>query len=373
MPAKKVWAFHLKTEFKIYYTQMKKIITIVAIIALIGLVAFRLISNKKEIDAKNKLPDNTAQRIAVNVARVQKRVNEKNLSLVGTVTANKVIDIKSEVQGTITSFNVELGDFVRKGQQLAKVDADIKSIALSTAEQNLANAKRDFERYNNLYQGGAATEAQFQQYKLNYENAQNQVKQVRKELSNTTIIAPINGYITQKSVEAGAFANVGTSIATIVDVSKLKVQLNVAENDVYALKVGDPVEITATVYPGITFKGEITFISPRGDEAHNYPIEISFTNQDKNQLKAGTYVNIAFSQKSQVPTLQIPREALVSSVKDARVYVVNGNNVAQLQKITVGADNGAYLEVLEGLKEGESVVTTGQINLSDSTQVAIIK
>ena len=69
---------------------------------------------------------------------------------------------------------------------------------------------------------------------------------------------------------------------------------------------------------------------------------------------------------------QIPRESLVGSVKDAQVYVVN-NNIAKLRKVTIGADNGASLEVLEGLKEGEVVVTTGQINLTDSAQVTIIK
>jgi RND family efflux transporter MFP subunit len=198
------------------------------------------------------------------------------------------------------------------------------------------------------------------------------LEQARKELSNTNITAPISGYITKKPVESGAFANVGAPIATIVDVSKLKVQLSVAEQDVYALKKGDKVNITTTVYPGVTFQGVINFISPRGDEAHNYPIEISIQNQDKNPLKAGTYVDIVFNRKSMTPTLQIPRAALVGSIQNAQVYVVDDNR-AVLRKVTVGADNGTSLEVLDGLKEGETVVTTGQINLSDSAQVTIIR
>jgi RND family efflux transporter MFP subunit len=173
-------------------------------------------------------------------------------------------------------------------------------------------------------------------------------------------------------VEAGAFLNLGAAIVTIVDVSRLKVQLNVAENDVYALKPGDPVNITTTVFPGVTYPGKITFISPAGDEAHNYPVEVSFANQAKNPLKAGTYVDVAFNRQSQTPSLQIPREALVGSVKNAQVYVVGNDNLTRLRKVTIGADNGDYLEVLEGLQEGERVVTTGQINLTDSTRVNII-
>lgn len=351
---------------------MKRIIIIVGVIALIGLVAFRLINNKKEIDAKNQVRDTSDLKVAVNAVEVKERTSERNLNLVGTVTAHREIEIKSEVQGKITSLTIDLGDYVPKGRVIARIDDRIRSISVANAEQSLADAKQNYERYKNLYEGGAATKAQFDQYNLAYENARNQLEQTQRELSYTNVVAPISGYITEKQVESGTFASIGAPIATIVDVSKLKVTLKVAENDVYALSVGDPVSIAATVYPGVKYAGKITFVSPRGDEAHNYPIEISIQNQEKNLLKAGTYVNILFNQKSNAPTLQVPREALVGSVQNAQVYVVN-NNVARLRKITVGADNGAYVEVINGLQKGEQVVTTGQINLADSTAVAVVK
>jgi RND family efflux transporter MFP subunit len=351
---------------------MKRIISIVAILAVVALVAFRLVSNKKAIDEKNQLPDNTGVAVAVNVAPVQSRVSQRNLSLVGTVAANQVIDVKAEAQGRLLSLNVDLGDQVRKGQVIGRIENQLQQLAVSNAEQQLADARQNVERYKNLYEGGAATQAQYDQYRLAFENATNQLAQARKQLANAVVIAPVSGQVTQKAVEAGAFLNLGAAIVTIVDVSRLKVQLNVAENDVYALKPGDPVNITTTVFPGVTYPGKITFISPAGDEAHNYPVEVSFANQAKNPLKAGTYVDVAFNRQSQTPSLQIPREALVGSVKNAQVYVVGDDNITRLRKVTIGADNGDYLEVLEGIKEGERVVTTGQINLTDSTRVSII-
>jgi RND family efflux transporter MFP subunit len=350
---------------------MKRNITIIVVIALLVLIVFRLFSNKKKIDAGKQVKQDTNASISVTAEPVQSKVTDQKLTLVGTVMPNKEIDIKSEVQGVIASLRFNLGDFVKEGQILAQVDSRIKSLSAATAEQNLANAQRDFERYSNLYKGGAATESQLQQFRLNYENAKNMLEQARKELSNTNIAAPISGFITKKVAEAGAFVNVGSSIATVVDVSKLKVQLSVGEADAYALHVGDPVTITTSVYPGTTFKGTITFISPRGDEAHNYPVEISIVNQDKNPLKAGTFVDIAFDRKTQKPVLQIPREAVVGSLKDAKVYVVS-NNTAVLRPVTLGADYGDYMEVINGLKEGEKVVTTGQINLVNNAQVTVI-
>jgi len=351
---------------------MKKVITIAVILVVLGLVAFRLINNKKEISAKSQVKSNTNVQVSVNVAPVETRTSERSLRLVGTVAPSQEIDIKSEVQGKITSLTVDLGDYVPKGRVIARIDNQTRQLSVANAQQVLADARQSLERYQRLYEGGAATKAQLDQYTLAYNNAKISVAQARKELSNTAVVAPISGIISKKSTEAGAFANQGSSLVTIVDVSRLKVNINVAENDVYALKVGDPVTITATVYPGVTYQGRITFISPRGDEAHNYPVEISLTNQDKNPIKAGTYVDVAFNQKSQAPSLQIPRESLVGSIQDARVYVVGSDNIAKLRRITIGADNGAYLEVLEGLKEGDRVVTTGHINLTDSARVNVI-
>ena len=351
---------------------MKKIITIVVAVVLVGLVAFRLVSNKEEINANSTVKDDKNVRATVNAAKAEKRLSSQNLNLLGTLTANQVIDIKSEVQGKVNKLYVELGDYVKKGQIIARIDNRIQSLALNNAEQALADAKQNFGRYKNLYEGGAASKVQYDQYKLAYDNAQNQLAQAKKQLSNSSVVAPVSGQITNKAVEEGSFATPGTPIATVVDISKLKVDLSVAESDAYALNTGDSVTITSSVYPGITYQGKITFISPRGDEAHNYPVEVAFTNQQGHPLKAGTYVNVAFQRKSQVPTLQIPRDALVGSTQNAQVYLIE-DSTAFLRPITVGTDNGNYLEVLKGLNEGDQVVTTGQINLSDSTKVKVVQ
>ncbi len=352
---------------------MKRILIIAVVVLIVGAVAFRLASVKKHVDEKKKVKEEVNFTVAVNVAPAQSRMSEENLDLVGTVVANEIIDIKAVVQGNILNVDFKLGDYVKQGQVLAHIDSRIRQLAVSNSEVALANAEQNFERYKNLYEGGAASKSQYDQYKLSYDNAKIQLDQSRKELGNTSVTAPITGYITEKNVEIGAYVSVGNSIATIVDVSKLKVKVNIPEREVYALKIGDVVNIGATVYPGVVFKGKITFISFNGDEAHNYPVEISIENQSKNPLKSGTYVDIMFNQKSKIASLQIPREALVGSIKAGQVYVVDASNKAHLRDILIGHDNGKYLEVLKGLKEGELVVTSGQINLKDGSPVSVIK
>jgi len=353
---------------------MKRTIIIVIVVALVGLIAFRLISNKKHIESKKQVVDNSNVSVSVNVAKVENKTTDRNLTLVGTVAANQVIDVKSEVAGKITRLNFKLGDFVSKGRDLGHIDNTIRELSVQNADQALADAKQNLERYKNLYEGGAATKAQFDQFSLAYNNAKIQFQQSKKQMSDAIITAPISGYVTIKSLEAGAFVNVGSPIATLVDVSSLKAKLYVSEKDVYTMKVGDKVKISATVYPGIVFQGVIGFISVAGDEAHNYPVVISIKNDSKNPLKAGTYVDISFGQKGKVTVLQIPREALMGSLKNGKVYVVDTyTKLARVRNVVIGADNGSSLEVLKGLKEGEEVITSGQINLADSVKVNIIK
>ncbi len=347
-------------------------LTVVIVLVIVGLLAFRLISNKKHIESKKQVSNKADAKVSVNIAPAQLRTSELHLTLVGTVTADQDLEVKSEVQGKIERLTFELGDYVTKGKSLAKIDDKIRQLSTQNAEQRVADAKQNLERYQKLFEGGAATKAQLEQYQLAYNNAKIQQEQAGKELSNTNVVAPISGYITTKNVEEGDFVNIGTALATIVDISKLKVTLAVPERDAYSLKTGDAVSITSSVYPGITFDGKIRFISYKGDAAHNYPVEISIVNQQKNPLKAGTYVDVAFNRQNERKTLQIPREALVGSVKDAQVYVVGSNSVAKLKPVTIAGDNGSYLEVSQGLSENEKVVTSGQINLNDGTEVAII-
>jgi RND family efflux transporter MFP subunit len=178
--------------------------------------------------------------------------------------------------------------------------------------------------------------------------------------------------ITSKNTELGAYVNPGVPIAGIADISRLKVQIAVSEANAYQLREGKEVTVSAAVYPGVTFRGAITSISPKGSHSHTFPVEITIANNDKHPLKAGTYVNANVDMGKTGTALMIPREAIVSSVKDPSVYVVRGESV-ELVKITAGSDYNSFLEVTEGIAIGDMVVTNGQINLMDGAKVSVIQ
>ncbi|PKL81676.1 MAG: efflux transporter periplasmic adaptor subunit, partial [Ignavibacteriae bacterium HGW-Ignavibacteriae-3] len=162
-----------------------------------------------------------------------------------------------------------------------------------------------------------------------------------------------------------------TLVANIVDISRLKVKLNLAESDAFLVKVGDAVNVTVDVYPGVNYKGRVESVSYKGDDAHTYPVEIRINNESAHPLKAGMFARVEFTSLKSRETLVIPRESLVGSIKQPQIYVVE-NGIAKLRNLTVGDQSGIYVQILGGLMEGETIVVNGQNNLVDNLKVEIL-
>ncbi len=349
----------------------KKRIILLAIIAVVVVfAAIRLISNRNRIVSQNE--NLTADFVTVSIANVEKKTSSFTLNLTGTLYPYKELDIPAETPGKIISLNYELGQYFPKGGVIATIDDKIKKLTYESAKIDADRLKKDFERTENLYKGDASSEQEYALARSSYETARNKFEEAEKQLSYTQITAPIAGTITKKIVEEGTYVKEGDKIASIVDVSRLIVKVNVSESNVYYIHIGDRVKITTNIYPGITFNGKISFVSPRGDDTHNYPVEVEIVNSTKNPLKAGTFVNVEVGIDSKHTTLYIPREALQGSIKDAKVYIAS-NGKALLRDIVIGREGNESLEVVSGLTEHDKVIASGQINLTDNRSIKIIE
>jgi len=351
---------------------MKKKTFVIAsiVVGLLGLMTWTLASNKKTIDA-NKEIKTTVTDIAVTAVPAEVKEMNADLQLIGTTQASKDVNVASESTGKIVSIHFKMGDYVAKGKVLAKMDDTYKRLAYETAKLNFNKYKDDYERYQALRKGDAISDTQLRDTQLAYENASLQLQNARKQWEDTRIVAPFSGYITSQNTEVGAFVNPGTVVAGMADISHLKVMLEVSESNAYELHKGQPVSITSDVETGKTFTGSISDISQKATASHTYPIEIWIANNGQEKLKAGTYVHVNVHMGNQAKALLIPRDAIVSSVKDPSVYVVK-NAVARLVKITTGRNIASHMEVVSGLTQGDLVVTNGQINLTDGAKVSVI-
>ena len=343
------------------------IIAIIAIL-LIGGMAYKLTQNKKII-TKNEHPvDRTNVPVSVTTFDANYFPVSTDYALPAVLDINKSGIITATQPGKLASFNVEIGSHVTKGQLIGKIDSRQREIGIKSSYATIKKLEADLQRTKDLIEGDAAPATAVNDLNYNLETTKIQKENMQQQIADNNIYAPISGIVVQKNANAGEFANPGTPLASIMDVSVLKAIVFVSETNVYDLKLGQPAQVTSSIFPGKLTKGIVKYIAPKGDENHNYRVEVEIPNSG---YKAGTYVNVKFSFKKPAEALQIPKIALVEGVKNPFVYVVNGNSIA-VRKLELGEEVGQNVVVKSGLTPGEKVVTSGQINLTASSKISIV-
>ncbi len=354
---------------------MKKLITtIIIIIAALALIGFVLTSNKTENKAKTDIVAQKNAAVSVKTAEVKTEELAMNFVANGNFEPIQELTFSAEKSGKVISIFVKEGDYVKVGQPLLIVRSDVINVNAQTAKAAYDNANNDYTRYENAFKTGGVTKQQLDQAKLALTNAKANLTQANINVGDTKVKAPIEGFINKKYIEPGSILTgmPATALFDIVNVSRLKLNVAVNESQVASLKVGNSVDITASVFPDKTFTGKITFIASKADETLNFPIEIEIANSAKNNLKAGMYGTASFGDKTKVALKVIPRTAFVGSVSSNQVFVVE-NGIAKLKKVTAGRVIGDQVEIIDGLSDGDTVIITGQINLQDGNTVEIIK
>ncbi len=350
------------------------IITVLVIILVLGGIAWVLSNNKKENEAKTAVVAQGGGAVSVRTATIKKEAIDLDFGVNGNFEPNQEIKFLSENAGRVNKIYVDEGDRVTKGQILARIDAEIINTDKETAQATLQNAVKDEARYASSFKTGGVTQQQLDQAKLAVANARLRLQSASRKVSDANIKSPINGIVNKRFIEVGAFVNTqGTEMFELVDVSKLKLKVNVNESQVANINIGDRVQIKSNVFPTDNFVGKVTFIAAKADESLNFPIEIQVDNNGKHNIKAGMYGTAIFKFPKQAPALTIPRGSFVGSVSSNQVYVLENGNTAKVRKVIAGRILGENVEILEGLKEGETVITSGQINLVDGSKVAPVK
>jgi RND family efflux transporter MFP subunit len=351
------------------------IIIIIVVIAALGAIAYVLTNNKKKNAEKTAFIAEGGGAVAVRTASVEKKIVDLDFMVNGVFAPNQELNFMAESAGRVSKIFVKEGDHVSKGQVIARIDAEIINTDRETAEANLQNAIRDEARYNSSFATGGVTQQQLDQAKLAVKNARLRLQSATKRVSDANLKSPINGIVNKKYVEVGAFVNAqGTQMFELVDVSSLKLKVNANESQVANIRMGDEIVIKSSVFPDEKFSGKVTFIAPKADATLNFPIEIQVANNAKGSLRAGMYGTAVFNFPKQAPSILIPRTSFVGSVSSNQVFVLDkSTSTAKVRKVVTNRILGDDVEIVGGLKEGETVITSGQINLAEGTAVSVVK
>ncbi|HEX6223671.1 MAG TPA: efflux RND transporter periplasmic adaptor subunit [Chryseolinea sp.] len=349
----------------------RTIITVLILVVALAGAAFILKNNKEKMHEQTALAKKVNATVPVQVAEVQEENIGGTFTATGTFSPSKEILVMTEVAGRVVSLPVDEGQFVKKGQLLARIEFATLEAEVKSAEANLQKLTTDKARYERLVKSGGITQAQLDEVNLAYVNAEARVITARKRLSDSFIRAPFAGYVNKRFVEEGTYLNAAKELFEIVEVSKLNMIVNVSEAQVLSVRQANVITVNADVYPGVSYAAKVNFIGAKADANLNFPVELEITNINDKPLRAGMYGRATFNLQASAPSLVVPRAALIGSTDNAQVYVVTGDSVT-LKSLVAGKIFANSVEVVSGLEKGDRVVTTGQINLTDGDKVTVL-
>jgi RND family efflux transporter MFP subunit len=345
----------------------KNVIIAIVLIVVVSLMVMKLLANKKAVADKvyKKDPDT---RVSVTLDTVATRPLKVVKQYLGSFEANREVTISAETQGHIITDNVKEGDMVHPGELIARVDNDGLKAQRFSAQASFNNAQANLVRYQNASVGEGVSQMQVDEQKLNLKSAQAQLEEIDKQVAQSRIEAPFAGNVTSKYFELGTYVSPGAKLVDIADLSEVKLDINVPEAEVGFFTKGKLIHVTTDVYPDISFTGTVNEIVAKADNNHNYPLKITIKNSPVHKLLAGMYGSVTKNDELNQAALTIIRTALLGSAENPQVFVVK-QGVARLVNIQTGRSNDKLIEVTRGLQQGDLVVSSGQVNLTDGTKV----
>lgn len=349
--------------------KLRLIVIAIAVVAVL-FVAFKLAGNKQKFQEEVAFSQRTIDKIPVAVEVAPKNVLSENVVATGTLEASDVLNLVSETQGKIIAIYKEKGDRVSVGEVIAKVDDEVISANVLTAEANYAQFEKDVERLTRLAEENAVTKRDLEQANIGLKKAKADLINARKALSNTSIKAPISGYINNDFITVGQLLGGGSPVCEIVNNSQLKLNVKVSEREAYKIKVGQNVAVRLTVFPDKKFSGRITSIAEKADAAMKFNVEITMTNNGIAHLRSGLYAEAELPVKNE-ENIIIKKVSIIGSMENPQVFVVEGEKAIR-KTLIIGQSNNKEVEVLSGLAEGDKVVVSGQLNLKDGDNVKVI-
>jgi membrane fusion protein, multidrug efflux system len=324
--------------------------------------------------------------VNVRVRAAETRPLRPFVESIGTLNPFDVVNVSSELDGILKSIRVDEGSPVSKGLLIAELkDTDYQlaveqaAAILKQAEAALANALQEHQRKEALYREELVTKQQFDDIVARLAVAQGDVERAKagldlakEKLTKTKIYAPMAGSIKEKKVTAGDYIRNGTLLASIIRTDLLKLNFSVTEKDVGSLKSDQDVVFAVDAFPGREFRGKVRMIYPGLEEkTRSLQVEAVVANAD-GRLKPGLFCRVTLFTGTPRDTVVVPITALLYDNSTTKLFVVEGDR-AKERKVRLGRKYGEFMEIIEGAKDKETVVTVGQNNLMEGVLVNVAR
>jgi len=310
----------------------------------------------------------------------------------GTIKGDREVELRFESNGIVDSINFFEGDLVRRGDIIATLvpkDALLKleysKTKLKTQQFSEEAAKKKLEIHQKLYDDGIIIKPKLEEVQIEYEGAKSQSQSAQKEvefalseLDKTYRYSPINGVMGTRDVEVGEFVTSNIKVASLYDTSTVIAEMGVIEKDINRVALGQKAKVTVDTYPGVEFEGQIENIAPIVEgKSRTLTVKIRIKNDNpRGTLLPGMFARVWISVYEKKNTVRLPSACLYDLDNNGEfdsVYVVSSENIAKATPVKIGYVSTDYIEIIDGLREGEQVVSESMAELKDNVKVDVIE
>jgi membrane fusion protein (multidrug efflux system) len=328
--------------------------------------------SKTETQNKETKKDEADDSVPVEVTQITNGTISSFQLYNSTIEAENSVDVYAKVSGIIIDLKVEEGNYINKGQLLAKIEDEDYKLEESGAKATYEKTKRDFERSETMYRDKLLSENDYEQVRYNYEQAKITWERAKVRLGNTSIIAPISGILSSRTIKYGDYITVNTKVFSIVDMNTLITRVYIPEKDIVNVKVNQPAIITSDALGEKEFDGRIKIINPVVDpNTGTVKVTIALKGY-ANILKPGMFVKSHIIIATRDNTMLLTKKAIVYNGIQSIAYVVK-NGIANQVVLEIGFQDSEKVEVLnKNIKTGDKIIVVGQYGLKDKSKVKVI-
>ena len=297
------------------------------------------------------------------------------LRVVGTVETSNDISISAEVSGKVVSYLVNEGDRVKKGQTIVKIDDSKLKQELARLEAMTSQTKESYDRLKKVYEeDGIGSELDYLNAKYAYEQSKSSLESIKVDVANTSIKAPFNGEVEAKMVEAGEMVSPGVPVVRLIGSDSYKITAGVPARYADAIRRGDDVEIWFDSQVKDTLQAKIAFVGGSID-SQNRTFRIEATLPQGKTYKVDMIANMKLKTAERNDVVVLSEEFVYSKNDKYVVYKLSQNEegkaIAKEQEVELGLSYKTEVVVVEGLSEGDQLITLGSAFLDDGMRVTV--
>jgi membrane fusion protein (multidrug efflux system) len=332
-------------------------------------------SETAEAEADGETEGEEAEEIVavpVSVSAVESGSVSAYLTATANLVAENEVKVLAESSGRVARLLVDEGVYVRKGQLLAALVADDQKIGLAKAEFKETNARLAFERGTDLVQKELISREEIDKLSMEHELAKQELAEAQWRVQKTEIRAPFSGQISDRMIQVGQHVADGNELFQITDFDPLIARIYLPETDVMGLEDGREVQLSLNANSDIRFAGRIRHVSNVVDTSTG-TVKVTVETADAPKgVRPGSFVTVGIVRETRADILKLPKDAVIRELRSAHVFVVNEDNIAEKREVTLGLEEGAFVEAKAGVNSGDQVIVLGQGGLRDGSQIKIL-